>query len=398
MINECKYTELNPKEPSQATSHDREKRMSLFKGKTDILATQKEQINTHSDLSYQFTSKSESISEQNEGLQKLKKEINKIFSSSHLSFLFGAGASMPAIPSMQQLSQGYFCNKEKEETNARKNPIFEEVLLNKVWQGIKKEKNLESYLELLYGLSHILEKINKTKEEVIEEINNVKKYIFDKVNTQSEKEGYSDTVSVYENFYKKIMYRESSLSKINIFTTNYDLFNEKAMDNLGVIFCNGFSGNIHRHFNPMTFDYAYAEQIGLSADKYTVIDKYVYLYKLHGSINWIEESNNRSFYKVKEVQNPQSRDQKMMIYPTPTKQSASFSSPYSDLFRGFQKKLMVQDSILVVIGYSFSDEHVNTIIYQALATIPKFRLIIFAHEMSSKIEKLKKKTIQEFGL
>ena len=64
-----------------------------------------------------------------------------------------------------------------------------------------------------------------------------------------------------------------------------------------------------------------------------------------------------------------------MIHPTPLKYNASLGSPYSDLFREFQKKLMQNNNILVTIGYSFSDEHINNLIFQAF-TIPSFRLII----------------------
>jgi hypothetical protein len=77
-----------------------------------------------------------------------------------------------------------------------------------------------------------------------------------------------------------------------------------------------------------------------------------------------------------------------MIHPTPLKQNASMGSPYSDLFREFQKKLMQNNNVLVTLGYSFSDEHINNLIYQAF-TIPSFRLIVLASsKASSEIEKL----------
>jgi len=77
-----------------------------------------------------------------------------------------------------------------------------------------------------------------------------------------------------------------------------------------------------------------------------------------------------------------------MIHPTPLKQNASMGSPYSDLFREFQKKLMQNNNVLITIGYSFSDEHINNLIYQAF-TIPSFRLIVLGDKKTSKeIEKL----------
>jgi hypothetical protein len=66
---------------------------------------------------------------------------------------------------------------------------------------------------------------------------------------------------------------------------------------------------------------------------------------------------------------------RVMIYPTPMKQNASFGSPYSDLFREFQARVVKEQTVLFVVGYSFGDEHVNNIIFQAL-TIPSFRLVV----------------------
>lgn len=66
----------------------------------------------------------------------------------------------------------------------------------------------------------------------------------------------------------------------------------------------------------------------------------------------------------------------VLIYPTPVKQNASLGSPYTDLFREFQKQVVHEQSVLFTIGYSFGDEHINNIIFQAL-TVPNFRLIAF---------------------
>src|SRR5690606_36763341 len=51
-------------------------------------------------------------------------------------------------------------------------------------------------------------------------------------------------------------------------------------------------------------------------------------------------------------------------------------SPYVEMFREFQRKLLEPLSVLFVIGYSFSDEHVNNIIYQALATNSTMNLVV----------------------
>jgi hypothetical protein len=165
------------------------------------------------------------------------------------------------------------------------------------------------------------------------------------------------------------------------------------MDLLGIHYANGFTGGISKFFNPTIFNYALAEKMDLSQSKWSVIDNFFYLYKIHGSVNWIEAEGENKLFKVKEIQEPKFenlKDKEIMIYPTPLKYNASFGSPYSDLFREFQRKLMVNNNILVTIGYSFNDEHINNLIFQAF-TIPSFRLIVIGEPTANnKIGELRK--------
>jgi hypothetical protein len=108
----------------------------------------------------------------------------------------------------------------------------------------------------------------------------------------------------------------------------------------------------------------------------------VYLYKLHGSINWVEDkSNKNSFFDISEVVSKNriayKKDANVLIYPTPIKQDKSLGSPYTELFREFQKKLLEQHSVLFIIGYGFNDSHVNNVIHQALATNSSMNVVIF---------------------
>ena len=200
--------------------------------------------------------------------------------------------------------------------------------------------------------------------------------------TKSEKGNASvdqPLIELYKQFYRKLLTRNPTLPRLNIFTTNYDLYSERAMDLLGIHYVNGFTGGISKFFNPAIFNYALAEKMDLSQSKWSVIDNFLYLYKIHGSVNWIQAEGENKLFNVKEIQEPTFEDLEdestIMIHPTPLKYNASLGSPYSDLFREFQKKLMQNNNILVTIGYSFSDEHINNLIFQAF-TIPSFRLIV----------------------
>lgn len=331
--------------------------------------------------------------EEEEKLNKIQQEFLKILNTHNLSFLLGAGCSSlieekkekeVGIPTMQGLADEFY-NKKIKEANGIE-VIFNQLNLN---DNEQMKDNLEKLMEFLFAQRFVHETLYNENDENLKNIKmlikSVQDFIFEKCNIEGR-----EIIEIYKNFYRKLIYRDNNLAKINIFTTNYDLFNEKALDELGIIYANGFSGVVERFFNPAVFNYAFAEQMELSHNKWNVIDNFIYLYKLHGSINWVETENEQHLFKIKEIQSPDnSNENTAMIYPTPIKQNASFGSPYSDIFREFQKKLMKSNNVLVVVGYSFADEHINNIIYQAL-TIPTFRLVILGDREKDNYKKLSK--------
>ncbi|MDR2204710.1 MAG: SIR2 family protein [Flavobacteriaceae bacterium] len=352
----------------------------FYKGKENILDTERKSVaeNNNSDI------------------KPIQDAFLKVLDNKNLSFLLGSGCSSFEI--------------EKEETEEKEciqvgipvmRPLAEEFYTLDIFSKYKRwlklffkinleednfKTNLETFLSTLHSLSfyysnseknELWEKTEKRINDVIKETRNfLLKKILNEDNIQNQLD--KPLLDIYKQFYRKLLSRNSTLPRLNIFTTNYDLYSEKAMDLLGIHYVNGFTGGISKFFNPTIFNYALSEKMDLSQSKWSVIDNFFYLYKIHGSVNWIESVGENKLFKVKEIQEPTFdtlKDEATMIYPTPLKYNASFGSPYSDLFREFQRKLMINNNILVTIGYSFSDEHINNLIFQAF-TIPSFRLII----------------------
>jgi hypothetical protein len=218
-------------------------------------------------------------------------------------------------------------------------------------------------------------------------IEKVQSFLWTRITEGYFAKGDTSVQDLYEQFYKKLVLRDRSLPRPWVFTTNYDVFNETAMDRLGIPYANGFSGVIERRFNPATFRYALAEQLDVANRKWTAVDAFVYLCKLHGSVTWTEDDHG--LFPIREEW-PVPAASRMLIYPTPAKQNSSLASPYIDLFREFQSRIVRDQTVLITAGYAFGDEHLNNIIYQAL-TIPTFRLIIFAApDMDGEIAKLRR--------
>lgn len=252
-------------------------------------------------------------------------------------------------------------------------------------------RNLERLMELLHSLRFSLGRSSlesSKKQLVIVEsiIKKVQAFLWEKCTNGAFAAGDCRVLNLYETFYRKLVLRDRSLPRPWVFTTNYDLFNETAMDRLGLPYANGFSGVVERRFNPATFRYALAEQLDLTSRKWSAVDGFVYLCKIHGSISWTEDDHG--LFPIREAA-ASKEPGKVMIYPTPAKQNASLGSPYADLFREFQSRVVREQSVLFTMGYAFGDEHINNIIYQAL-TIPTFRLVIFVDpNLEGDIAKLK---------
>lgn len=200
----------------------------------------------------------------------------------------------------------------------------------------------------------------------------------------------------HEQFVKKILQRPLNLKRVNVFTTNYDLAFEYAFDKLGIYYISGFSGFQRRTFKPETYEYDIFFPGSTTQGKVQKIEKVLKYYKIHGSLTWVKENPSaNNVYGISEVPIEQIRTggghENLMIYPTTSKKSFTLDFPYSELFRQFSAAINQPQSTLITYGYSFGDEHVNDIVYQAL-TIPSFTLIIIdfnGTKGSAEIMKLK---------
>lgn len=330
-----------------------------------------------------------------DAIEQIRLQFGDALNARNLAFLFGSGCSSfrkdgveVGIPTMGPMAAA-FLQGVGEATDAPFVSAEERETL-KNWLGLKIEDekfagNLERLIEALYGARFVLDgadgdgpqELAKVVDRVI---GKVARFVLDSCTKGAFANGDDTVLALYQSFYQKLQFRDRSLPRPWVFTTNYDLFNERAMDRRGIPYCNGFSGIIERRFNPAMFRYSLAEQLDISSRKWSAVDSFIYLCKLHGSVNWVEDGE--TLFPVRELaEAPTSSDRRVLIYPTPAKQSASFDSPYVDLFREFQTRVVQDQSVLVTVGYSFGDQHINNIIFQAL-TIPNFRLIIFAAEDS----------------
>ncbi len=319
--------------------------------------------------------------DQNNNLKKIKEKIAEFSNIKNINFLLGAGASSGAIPTMEEMKESLI--KEKESQSFAE--LYEKFLNDDV--NNKGKDNLEHLLSVMYAKQYYQKNIQTQTSDDTQNIDDLIKYIenhiYKKINIDMSNECQKiiDKLKLYKDFYQKIVLRNKDLARVNIFTTNNDLFNEKALDDLNINYNNGFGGGLERVFNPARFRYTFSQKIDANLEKFEPLENMVYLYKLHGSISWIEKEGN-SLFNIQEIAvkgggQDNQQENNVLIYPTPLKQWQSLASPYSDLIREFQTKLCQSNSVLFVIGYSFSDEHINNIIYQSLTSNASLSIVIF---------------------
>jgi hypothetical protein len=140
---------------------------------------------------------------------------------------------------------------------------------------------------------------------------------------------------------------------VEIFTTNYDLSLEQALEEQLVPYFDGFVGS----------DSAFLDLDSMAEDDLPA--RWTRLWKIHGSINWwmtAKQTIRRSRDIVEGEQ--------LLIYPSHLKYDQSRQMPYYAMLDRLRVFLRSDQCILLTCGYSFNDEHINAIIAQGLSGNP----------------------------
>ena len=340
-----------------------------------------------------------------EWLRELKLRISCFFQEAlklnTVSFLFGTGTSMP-------LGSERIYEMPKSICEDIKNKKLDKVCSKLVscYKNRKCDKNagckinLERFLGDIVHLSRtqkLFKDIMRFSEEIAIAINDLDELI--KVIKQSlhkicnvpnygkiDNDFYKkDALNVHKEFIKKVLARPLNLRRVNIFTTNYDLAFEQAMDDLGVLYIDGFVGTVKRVFKPESYNYDYYFPASTTEGNVHRLDKVVHLYKLHGSLNWIEtKPDEKNIFGIEQVKEVTDYKDSILIYPQPMKEEETLGFPYSEIFRRFAAIIQQPQNVLFTFGYGFGDEHINRVIYNALS-ISTFHLVIVSFGWTPKL-------------
>ena len=152
------------------------------------------------------------------------------------------------------------------------------------------------------------------------------------------------------DYHKRFLKRlnSSKTKPRDIFILNYDTILEASLDDLRFSYADGFRGTNRAWFDGDIFN-----------EKNLIEYR---LFKLHGSVNWfrgVDGYIRRGSYQDSEP---------AVVYPTEQKYIQTQYGVYETLMQHFRDRLRSRqkNNCLVILGYSFNDEHINEAICDSI--------------------------------
>ena len=291
----------------------------------------------------------------------------------------------PLIPDVAGLTQ-FIADEISLETTAQ--PGFErslceiyKLLVEEIVKTGKNKPNIEDILSFLRGMIQVSKGAADIRGFSEAELAKVEKAICQKI-AKKLNVCLPDNKTPYHKLAKWVNNIERETA-IEIFTTNYDLLCEEAFESLKVPYFDGFVGTRFPFFDLR------AVEDGLIPSHWTR------LWKIHGSINWYLKEKNE-VYRSTHLDGNDS----YIIHPSHLKYDQSRKMPYLALIDRLNSFLRQNSAVLIMTGYSFSDEHLNDCILNALRANPTSMVIALLygnlttiHEEVNDSEKVTKTTI-----
>ena len=260
-------------------------------------------------------------------------------------------------------------------------------LMSQYWQEAKEENPGASEEQITEsGNKKLLDAVIKASEEIL-------KYPadFQKVKGNEDKvyTSYCEFVLELVNLLERSNSRQTP-KNVNIFTTNYDLYIEKSVDSISriknFVFNDGTKGYFERILDGSSYNRLVSYK-GLS-DNYIDEIPSISLIKPHGSVNWKKihapDSDNYSVSITNYVN--KEKDKQIFVPPTGYESQDTFlNNHFHEMLRIFQMELDKPQSVLLVVGFSFQDEHIAKMVTRALKN-PELKSYIFCYSNDNESE------------
>lgn len=335
-------------------------------------------------------------------------EIKDTIQDCNINFLIGAGMSAPYLKSLGPIEE-LLTDLEKQDINDDEKKVIRASLYKKFFDDV-----ILKNLDILTG-SEESKKVLGNYGDFLRSINRI---LLNRKNTIHTKQ-------------------------INIFTTNVDIFLDKALETMGLEYNDGFSGRFSPKFNLNNLKKSYFKT-SLHYDNTSEIPVFNLL-KIHGSLTWLEENNDGNIFfsdnlflveeikkeKIEdtyliqipdgciksdcEQENCNDQDHKIKIQDlsktakgkksneqmdsfmksyeklsiiNPTKEkfkTTLLNKTYYDQLRIYANELEKENTVLFVMGFSFADEHIRDMTIKVAESNPTLVIYVFLRNSDTKI-------------
>ena len=163
--------------------------------------------------------------------------------------------------------------------------------------------------------------------------------------------------------------RANYLLPVELFTVNYDLLLEGALEEMHVPYFDGFVGALRARF------FTDLVEADPQTDTGSIPSFLVRLWKLHGSVNWTWNSSNQ----IVRLGEAAPEGSVAAIYPSDTKYDESRRVPFVVLQDRFRRALHHPETLMLIAGYSFGDDHLNEQIFDSATRHERSEFIAFLY-------------------
>lgn len=309
--------------------------------------------------------------------------------SKNIGFFFGAGTSCALkIPNVEQLTTGI---EGKLKGDHLKN--FKIIKGDLELTVTPKKVNIE---DILNQIRRIKELTGESKKEYLKVSGESAKELDKEICTIiydliAEKEALADLDNT-KKFFAWLSLLNRDFSK-EVFTTNYDLIIEKSLEASQIPYFDGFVGSYEPFF--------WQESIDQFVTKNDLTQNWIRLWKIHGSLSWFwkedPKTKSQKVIRIGKIDNIKDEENELVIYPSKEKYDSSKKQPFIAYFDRLKNYLLSGELLFIFTGYSFSDQHINEIIFNCLRQNNRLTALVFFFQ-DSEVENLHKHTSSYMNL
>jgi len=305
-------------------------------------------------------------------VREVRELKNHLSYSKNIGFFFGAGTSCAlGIPNVEQLTDEIEAAlKGNHKTN------FDLIKADLKTAVAPKKVNIEDILNHIRRIRELTGETAKKYQDVSgEDAKKLDKEICTNIYEIILAKELIANLENTKRFFAWLSILNRDFSK-EVFTTNYDLIIEKSLEASRIPYFDGFVGSYEPFF--------WQESIDRLVSKDDLTQNWIRLWKIHGSLSWFWKEDVKSktpkIVRIGKVENIKTEKDELVIYPSKEKYDSSRKQPFIAYFDRLKNYLLNGELLFIFTGYSFSDQHINEIIFNCIRQNNRLSVLVFFYK------------------